>query len=201
MRFGLLAITLCGLIMLSGCILSSNPSFKLSKNIALDATSEDSRFHDDNMHTRGETGPILEDEKDEASQQESDDYTEAVLKWRQPQTIQQVVVKAEEGQMEFFAVQYMNEAEEWVTVKEVKDNIRTVYKFTLKDPIVTTKLRLKVPRRWDSRRITGAKRSTRGETGAPSAQEYKKIQEIEIYYALPPDPMEATAEAAAATEQ
>jgi hypothetical protein len=201
MRFGLLAITLCGLIMLSGCILSSNPSFKLSKNIALDATSEDSRFHDDNMHTRGETGPILEDEKDQASQMESDKYTEAVLKWRQPQTIQQVVVKAEEGQMEFFAVQYMNEAEEWVTVKEVKDNIRTVYKFTLKDPIVTTKLRLKVPRRWDSRRITGAKRSTRGETGAPSAQEYKKIQEIEIYYALPPDPMEATAEAAAATEQ
>jgi hypothetical protein len=201
MRFGLLAITLCGLIMLSGCILSSNPSFKLSKNIALDATSEDSRFHDDNMHTRGETGPILEDEKDQASQMESDKYTEAVLKWRQPQTIQQVVVKAEEGQMEFFAVQYMNEAEEWVTVKEVKDNIRTVYKFTLGDPIVTTKLRLKVPRRWDSRRITGAKRSTRGETGAPSAQEYKKIQEIEIYYALPPDPMEATAEAAAATEQ
>lgn len=201
MRFGLLAITLCGLIMLSGCILSSNPSFKLSKNIALDATSEDSRFHDDNMHTRGETGPILEDEKDQASQMESDKYTEAVLKWRQPQTIQQVVVKAEEGQMEFFAVQYMNEAEEWITVKEVKDNIRTVYKFTLKDPIVTTKLRLKVPRRWDSRRITGAKRSTRGETGAPSAQEYKKIQEIEIYYALPPDPMEATAEAAAATEQ
>ena len=200
MRFGLLAITLCGLIMLSGCILSSNPSFKLSKNIALDATSEDSRFHDDNMHTRGETGPILEDEKDQASQMESDKYTEAVLKWRQPQTIQQVVVKAEEGQMEFFAVQYMNEAEEWVTVKEVKDNIRTVYKFTLGDPIVTTKLRLKVPRRWDSRRITGAKRSTRGETGAPSAQEYKKIQEIEIYYALPPDPMEATAEAAAATE-
>ena len=193
MRFGLLAITLCGLIMLSGCILSSNPSFKMSKNIALDATSEDSRFHDDNMHTRGETGPILEDEKDESSQMESDKYTEAVLRWPQPQTIQQVVVKAEEGQMEFFAVQYMNEAEEWVTVKEVKDNIRTVYKFTLRDPIVTTKLRLKVPRRWDSRRITGAKRSTRGETGAPSAQEYKKIQEIEIYYALPPDPAEAMA--------
>ena len=197
MRFGLFVITFCGLVALSGCVLSSNPSLNWSKNIALDATSEDSRFHDDNMHTRGETGPILEDEKDEASQMESDKYTEAVLKWRQPQTIQQVVVKAEEGQMEFFAVQYMNEAEEWVTVKEVKDNIRKVYRFTLKDPIVTTKFRLKVPRRWDSRRITGAKRSTRGETGAPSAQEYKKIQEIELYYALPPDPVEtATAEAA-----
>ncbi|MDE0427516.1 discoidin domain-containing protein [Candidatus Poribacteria bacterium] len=199
MRFGLLAIMLCGLVVLSGCILASNPPFNRSKNIALDAISEDSRFHDDNMHTRGETGPILEDEKDEASQMESDKYTEAVLKWRQPQTIQQVVIKAEEGQLEFFAVQYMNEAEEWVTVKEVKDNLRTVYTFTLREPIVTTKFRLKVPRRWDSRRITGAKRSTRGETGAPSAQEYKKIQEIELYYALPLDPVEtATADAATA---
>ena len=193
MRIGLLTITLCGLVMLSGCILASGPSFELSENIALDATSEDSRFHDDNMHTRGETGPILEDEKDEASQMESDKFTEAVLKWRQPQTIQQVVVKAEEGQLEFFAIQYMNEAEEWITVKEVKDNLRTVYRYTLKDPIVTTRFRLKVPRRWDSRRITGSKRSTRGETGAPSADEYKKIQEIELYYALPPDPAAAMA--------
>ena len=198
MRFGLLAVILCGLVGLSGCVLSSNPSLNWSKNIAIDATSEDTRYHDDNMHTRGETGPILEDEKDEASQMESDKYTEAVLKWRQPQTIQQVVVKAEEGQMEFFSAQYMNEAEEWVTVKEVRDNLRAVYRFTLKDPIVTTKFRLKVPRRWDSRRVTGQKRSTRGETGAPSAQEYKKIQEIEIYYALPPDPVETAAAEAAA---
>lgn len=196
MRFGLLIIGLCGLVVFSGCILAANPDYNWSKNIALDATSEDSRFHDDNMHTRGETGPILEDEKDEASQMESDKYTEAVLKWRQPQTIQQVVVKAEEGQMEFFAVQYMNEAEEWVTVKEVRDNLRPVYRFTLNNPIITTKFRLKVPRRWDSRRVTGQKRSTRGETGAPSAQEYKKIQEIEIYYALPPDPAEVAATAA-----
>ena len=196
MRFGLLIIGLCGLAVLSGCILAANPNYNWSKNIALDATSEDTRFHDDNMHTRGETGPILEDEKDEASQMESDKYTEAVLKWRQPQTIQQVVVKAEEGQMEFFAVQYMNEAEEWVTVKNVRDNLRPVYRFTLNNPIVTTKFRLKVPRRWDSRRVTGQKRSTRGETGAPSAQEYKKIQEIELYYALPPDPAEVAATAA-----
>ena len=191
MRFGLLAIILCGLIVLSGCILSSNPDLNWSKNIALDATSEDSRYHDDNMHTVGETGPILEDEKDEASQMESDKFTEAVLRWRQPQTIQQVVVKAQEGQLEFFSIQIMNDAEEWVTLWSVKDNLRPVYKFTLKNPVVTTKFRLKVPRRWDSRRITGAKRSTRGETGAPTAQEYKKIQEIELYYALPPDPMEA----------
>ena len=176
---------------MSGCILASNPAINRSKNIALDATSEDTKFHDDNIHTRGETGPILEDEKDEASQRESDNYTEAVLRWRQPQTIQQVVVKAEPGQLEFFAVQYANEDGEWITVKEVRDNMRPIYTFTLNKPIVTTKFRLKVPRRWDSRRVGGQKRSTRGETGAPSAQEYKKIQEIELYYALPPDPMEA----------
>lgn len=191
MRFGLLILTLCVVIGMSGCILASNPALNLSKNIALDATSEDSKYHDDNIYSIGTTGPILEDGKDEASQMESDKYTEAVLRWRQPQTIQQVVVKAEPGQLEFFAVQYMNEAEEWVTIKEVRDNMRPAYKFTLKNPIVTTKFRLKVPRRWDSRRIGGAKRSTRGETGAPTAQEYKEIQEIEIYYALPPDPMEA----------
>ena len=178
---------------LSGCILASNPSFNRSKNVALDATSEDTKYHDDNMYSIGETGPILEDEKDEASQQESDNYTEAVLKWRQPQTIQQVVVKAEPGQMEFFAVQYQNDDGEWITIKEVRDNMRPIYTFTLRDPIVTTKFRLKVPRRWDSRRVGGQKRSTRGETGAPSMQEYKKIQEIELYYALPPDPMEAGA--------
>ena len=193
MRFGLFAIILCVVIGMSGCILASNPAFNRSKNIAMDATSEDTKFHDDNIHTHGETGPILEDEKDEASQAESDKYTEAVLRWRQPQTIQQVVVKAEPGQLEFFAAQYMNEDGEWVTMKDVRDNMRPEYTFTLRDPIVTTKFRLKVPRRWDSRRVGGQKRSTRGETGAPSAQEYKKIQEIELYYALPPDPMEAGA--------
>ena len=191
MRFGLLILTLCVVIGMSGCILASNPAINLSKNIALDATSEDTKFHDDNIHTVGETGPILEDEKDVRSQQESDKFTEAVLKWRQPQTIQQVVVKAEPGQMEFFSVQYMDEEGKWVTMKEVRDNMRPMYRFTLNNPIVTTKFRLKVPRRWDSRRVGGQKRSTRGETGAPSAQEYKKIQEIELYYALPPDPMEA----------
>lgn len=191
MRFGLLILTLCVVIGMSGCILASNPALNLSKNIALDATSEDSKYHDDNIYSIGTTGPILEDGKDEASQMESDKYTEAVLRWRQPQTIQQVVVKAEPGQLEFFAAQYMNEEEEWVTMKDVRDNMRPVYKFTLRNPIVTTKFRLKVPRRWDSRRIGGQKRSTRGETGAPTAQEYKEIQEIELYYALPPDPMEA----------
>ena len=198
MRFVLLVIALCAVVALSGCILASNPSLdNLSKNIALDATSEDTKYHDDNIYSVGETGPILEDEKDEASQMESDKYTEAVLRWRQPQTIQQVVVKAEPGQMEFFAAQYMDEDGKWITIKDVRDNMRPIYRFTLKNPIVTTKFRLKVPRRADSRRVGGQKRSTRGETGAPSAQEYKKIQEIELYYALPP---EETAEAETAEQ-
>lgn len=197
MRFVLLVMALCVVIGMSGCILASNPNYNWSKNIALDAASEDSKFHDDNMYSVGETGPILEDEKDEASQQESDDYTEAVLKWRNPQKIQQVVVKAEPGQMEFFAAQYMDEDGKWITIKEVRDNMRPTYRFTLGNPIMTTKFRLKVPRRSDSRRVGGQKRSTRGETGAPSAGEYKKIQEIELYYALPP---EETTEAGTAGE-
>ncbi len=197
MRFVLLVMALCVVIGMSGCILASNPDYNWSKNIALDAASEDTKFHDDNMYSVGETGPILEDEKDEASQQESDNYTEAVLKWRNPQTIQQVVVKAEPGQMEFFAAQYINEDGEWITIKEVRDNMRPTYRFTLRDPIMTTKFRLKVPRRSDSRRVGGQKRSTRGETGAPSAGEYKQIQEIELYYALP---SEETAEAGTAEQ-
>ena len=191
MRFILLLMALCVVVGLSGCVLASNPDYNWSKNIALDATSEDTKYHDDNIYSVGETGPILEDEKDEASQLESDKYTEAVLSWRQPQTIQQVVVKAEEGQLEFFSAQYMDEDGKWVTIKQVRDNIRPVYRFTLGNPIVTTKFRLKVPRRSDSRRMGGQKRSTRGETGAPSAGEYKKIQEIELYYALPPETTEA----------
>lgn len=193
MRLGLFAILLCAVIGMSGCILASGPSLNWSENIAITATSQDTKFHDDNIHTQGETGPILSAEKDEASQLESDKFTEALLEWRKPQTIQQVVVKAQEGELEFFAIQYMNEKGEWVTVKDVRDNLRPIYKFTLQKPVMTTKFRLKVPRQWESRRVGGQKRSRRSESGAPSASEYKKIQEIEIYYALPPDAMETAA--------
>lgn len=193
MRFVLFAILLCAVIGMSGCILASGPSLNWSKNIAITATSQDTKFHDDNIHTQGETGPILSAEKDEASQLESDKFTEALLEWRKPQTIQQVVVKAQEGELEFFAIQYMNEKGEWVTVKDVRDNLRPIYKFTLQKPVMTTKFRLKVPRQWESRRVGGQKRSRRSESGAPSASEYKKIQEIEIYYALPPDAMDTAA--------
>ncbi|MDE0637127.1 MAG: hypothetical protein OXI43_14915 [Candidatus Poribacteria bacterium] len=185
MRTGLFVIIFCWILGLSGCILSSTPSLNWSKNVAVVAASDDPKFHDDNIYTEGATTTIQEDARDVASQREADKFTEAVLSWNTPQTIQHVVIKAKEGQLEFFEIQYMDDNGKWITVKEVRDNIRPEYKFTLKEPIVTKQFRLKVPRRWDSRRVGGESRSRRSETGAPTAAEYRKIQEIELYYALP----------------
>lgn len=185
MRFGLFVIMLCWIIGLSGCILASTPSLNWSKNIAITAASEDSRIHDDNLYTEGETATILEDARDIASQEESDNFTEAVLSWNVPQTIQRIVIKAKPGQLEFFEIQYMDDNGKWVAIKEVRDNMRPAYKFTLGNPIVTKKFRLKVPRRWESRRVGGQTRSKRGEGGAPIGAAFRKIQEIELYYALP----------------
>ncbi len=192
MRFGLFAIIFCWILGLSGCILASNPSFNRSENVAVIAASTDSKLNDENLYTEGETTTIREDARDIASQQESDNFTEAVLSWNIPQTIQQVVIMAKEGQLEFFEIQYMDDDGKWVTVNQVRDNMRAEYKFTLRDPIVTKKFRLKVPRRWDSRRVGGQSRSKRSETGAPTAAEYRKIQEIELYYALPTPAAEAS---------
>lgn len=192
MRFGFLGIILCCIIGFSGCILASTPSLNWSQNIAITAASADSKFHDDNIYTEGETSTILEDAKSVASQQESDNFTEAILSWNRPQKIQHVVIKAKEGQLEFFHIQYMNDEGEWTTIKEIRDNLRPIYKYTLREPVVTKKFRLKVPRRWDSRRIGGQKRATRSETGAPSTAEFRKIQEIELYYALPTPPSDTT---------
>lgn len=192
MRIGLFVIVLCVVLGLSGCILASNPSFNRSENVAVTAASTDSKLNDENLYTEGETSTIREDARDIASQQESDNFTEAVLSWNIPQTIQQVVIKAKEGQLEFFEIQYMDDGGKWVTVNQVRDNMRAEYKFTLRDPIITKKFRLKVPRRWDSRRVGGQSRSKRSETGAPTAAEYRKIQEIELYYALPTPAAEAS---------
>ena len=186
MRFGLFGIMLCGCLMLTACSLISSSPMNWSKNIAIDASGSDTKFNDDNIYTEGETGPITDGGRDMAAQREADNYTEAVLTWKRPQTIQQVIVKAKVGELEFFEIQYyLDESEEWITVKSVRDNVRPAYKFTMREPIITTKFRLKVPRRWDSRRVTGQKRSQRSETGAPTTAEHRKIQEIEIYYALP----------------
>ncbi len=156
------------------------------------ASGTDPKLHDDNLYTEGETSSIRESEKDKASQDEADNFTEAVLSWNIPQTIQHIVIRAQEGQLEFFLIQYMDEDGKWVTIKDVRENMRPIYKYTHKDAIVTTKFRLKVPRRWESRRVGGQSRYKRSETGAPTAAEYRKIQEIEIYYALPTSDSEAS---------
>ena len=185
MRMRLLVLVYCCILSLSGCILASNPSLNWSENIALMASSSDSRINDDNMYTQGETSTIRENVRDIASQQESDNFTEALLSWNITQTIQQVVIKAKEGQLEFFEIQYMNDEGEWTTIKEVRDNMRPIYKYTLGKPIMTKKFRLKVPRRWDSRHVGGQSRSRRTDTGAPAMVEFRKIQEIQLFYALP----------------
>ena len=192
MHIGLLVILFCCILGVSGCILASNPSFNWSENVALTAASSDSKINDDNLYTEGQTSMIREDARDIASQKESDNFTEAMLSWNIPQTIQHVVIKAKEGQLEFFEIQYMNAEGGWTTVKEVRDNMRPVYKYTLGKPVTTKKFRLKVPRRWDSRHVGGQSRSRRSETGAPSMVEFRKIREIELFYALPTPTTEET---------
>ncbi len=185
MRLGTLSLILFVMLGLSGCFLSSTPSLNWSENIAITAAGTDPKFHDDNIYTEGETNNIREEAKNRSLQDEADNFTEAVLSWNVPQTIQHIVIKAQEGQLEFFQIQYMDDDDKWVTVKEVRDNMRPVYKYTLGSPVMTNKFRLKVPRRWDSRRVGGQSRYKRSETGAPTAAEFRKIQEIEIYYAVP----------------
>lgn len=185
MRIALFGILFCCILGLSGCILASNPSMNWSENVALTAASSDTKLNDDNLYTEGQTSMIREDARDIASQRESDNFTEAMLSWNIPQTIQHVVIKAKEGQLEFFEIQYMNDEGGWTTVKEVRDNMRPIYKYTLGKPVTTKKFRLKVPRRWDSRHVGGQSRSRRSETGAPSMLEFRKIREIELFYALP----------------
>ena len=192
MRYGICAMFLCCLIVFSGCVLSSTPNLNWSENVALTAASSDPKMNDENIYTEGETTTILEDAKIKATQVESDNFTEAVLSWNIPQTIQHIVIKAKEGQLEFFEIQYMDGNDQWVTIKNVQENMRPIYKYTTRDPVVTNKFRLKVPRRWDSRRVGGPSRSKRSETGAPTTQEYRKIQEIEVYYALPTPTDDAT---------
>jgi hypothetical protein len=189
MRSATLTFTLVIIIsaLLASCI-STGPKVQWSKNLAIEATSRDpnSRYHDDNLYTEGETGPIIEDEKDKASQMESDKNSEAVLEWLRPQTIQRVVIKADIGEVEFFDIQYLDDQDEWQTLRKVKNHIREKYETKFKEPIVTRKLRLLVPRAWNSRRVKGGKRATRSETGAPVLT-YRKIREIEAYHALPPE--------------
>ena len=192
MRLVTLAIVILCSVSFLGCLSMGGSSVTWSENIAVFAHSKDSKLNDDNINSVAETDPLISESGDEVSVQEADKYTQALLEWGQPQKIQRVIIKADVGDLEFFDVQYRTAEGEWKTIKEVKNNLRTEYKFTLANPISTRKFRLKVPRQWDSRRVGGQKRATRGETGAPMGS-YKKIREIEVYYALPPKEAESSA--------
>ena len=98
--------------------------------------------------------------------------------------MQQIVVTCDQYELEFFNILYKDKDGKWQLLKEVKNNVSKAYKYTHPEPITTTHLQIRVPNRWDSRRVGGQKRRTVGEGGAPTIT-YKKIREIEVYYALP----------------
>ena len=119
-------------------------------------------------------------------QEEEENFTQATLKWAKPQPVQRIVVVADKGKLEFFEVQVGDESGEWKTIRSVKNHYQDQYKLQLPEPIHTQKLRLKVPKKWESRRVGGQKRRTRGEGGA-EVDIFKPIRDIQVYYALPPE--------------
>jgi len=177
-------VVLFGLVPLVGC-LGGGPKIEWSRNMAVYASSHDSKIHDDNIFSEGETARFISEERDEAAQAEADKYNQATLEWGKPQTVQRIVIKADPGQLEFFEIQYVDAEGKWHTLKNVENHIKDVYKLDLGSPIQTTKLRLKVPNKWDSRMMGGAKRRTRGEGGSEVVA-FKKIREIEVYHAVEP---------------
>ena len=180
MRFPVLTLVMLSLFTTLGYLGCSSATVQWDKNLAIYASSKDSKFHDDNLYTAGETAPLISEAKDQKSVEEADAYTQATLEWGKPQQIQGIIVKAEPGQLEFFEIQYQDDEGNWQTIRRVSDHYREDLKHAMREPVYTRKLRLKVPRVWESRRVGGQKRRTRGEGGAPPAS-YKKIREIEVY--------------------
>lgn len=186
MRYAAFTLIILAMVSCLGCLSSSTSSIRWSENIAISATADDPRLNDGNLYSVGETSPIRDDPNNPDSYKEADEYSQAVIQWGRPQQVQRIIVIAKEGQLEFFEIQYEDESGKWKTVRSVRDHLRPEYKFTSKQPITTRKVRLKVPRRWDSRRVGGEKRRTVTDGGAPVVRD-RKIQEIEVYYALPPE--------------
>ncbi len=187
MRYATLTLVMLSLVSAIGCLSSS--SVKWSENIALYAESRDSKLNDANINSVGETGPFISTAKDQKSEEQADKFSQALLEWKKPQQIQRVIIKANPGDLEFFEIQYQDDQENWQTLQSVKNNVKEEYKFELKQPITTYKLRLKVPQKWASRQIKGQKRSKlmAGRFGGAQSLTYKKIREIEVYYTLPPE--------------
>jgi hypothetical protein len=186
MRYATLTLVMLSLVSAIGCMGSSSSSVKWSENIALYAESRDSKLNDANINSVGETSPFISDVKNQKSEEEADKYSQALLEWKKPQKVQRVIVKANPGDLEFFAIQYQDDQENWQTLQSVQNNVKEEYKFELKQPVTTYKLRLKVPRQWESRQKGGEKRRQKKEGGGPAGS-FKKIREFEVYYALPPE--------------
>lgn len=186
MRYAAYTLIILTMVSCIGCLAASTSSIRWSENIAISATADDPKLNDGNLYTVGETSPIRDDPNNPDSYKEADEYSQAVIQWGRPQQVQRIIIIAREGQLEFFEIQYEDEIGKWKTVRSVRDHLRPEYKYTSKEPITTRKVRLKVPRRWDSRRVGGEKRRTVTDGGAPVVRN-RKIQEIEVYYALPPE--------------
>ncbi len=193
MRFAVLTCLMLGLVSMLGCLGPSGPEIQWSRNIAPFAECQDPKLNDDNTFSVGETSRLIIEKTTRLTredQEEEENFTQATLKWAKPQPIQRIVVIADKGKLEFFEVQVTDEAGEWKTIKAVKNHFRDEYKLQLPEPVHAQGLRLKVPKKWESRRVGGQKRSTRGEGGA-EVDIFKPIRDIQVFYALPPEEMTA----------
>ena len=192
-RFTIFIFVLLFAVICTGCILTGQKVI-WSENLAIQASSKDEKMNDDNMYTAGETFPLIQEKKDKKSVEEADKYTHATLNWIQTQKIEKIVIKADEGQLEFFEALYKDDDGNWKSIRNVRDNLKTAYSINMVGrPIMTKAVRLKIPRRWDSRRVGGQKRRARGETGAPQGTS-RKIREIEVYHSISPGPEVLSAE-------
>ncbi len=192
MRFVVLIVVILGLISTLGCLGPSGPPVQWSRNIAPFAECQDPKLNDDNMHSVGETSRLIIEKTTRLTredQEEEENFTQATLRWAKPQPVQRIVVIADKGKLEFFEVQIVDESGNWETIKSVKNHFQDQYKLQLPEPIHTQRLRLKVPKKWESRRVGGQKRRTRGDGGV-EVNIFKQIRDIQVFYALPPaEPM------------
>ena len=199
MRFVAITFLIVGLVSTLGCLGPSGPPIQWSRNIAPFADCQDPKLNDDNAFSVGETSRLIIEKQTmltKADQEEEENFTQATLKWAKPQPVQRVIVVADKGKLEFFEVQVTDESGKWKTIRSVKNHFQDQYKLQLPEPIHTQALRLKVPKKWESRRVGGQKRRTRGEGGA-EVDIFKPIRDIQVFYALPPEEAAMGAEPAA----
>jgi hypothetical protein len=189
MRFVVLTVLMLGLVSMLGCLGPSGPPIQWSRNIAPFAECQDPKLNDDNIHSVGETSRLIIERTtrlSRADQEEEENFTQATLTWAKPQPVQRIIVVADKGKLEFFEVQVVDESGDWKTIRSVKNHYQDQFKLQLPEPIHTHRLRLKVPKKWESRRVGGQKRRTRGE-GGREVDIFKPIRDVQVYYALPPE--------------